>query len=210
MRPGPAEAGSGGRASVHTFYTTISNMQNGITPQADHYYHVYNRGVERRTLFLDRQDYGFFKSRLFRYAMANRTDILAYCIMPNHYHLLVHATEENALSKMIHRLQTSYAGYFNKRYNHSGYVFQGRYNAKEIRSTVYLAWLVCYIHLNPVDARLVSETEQWEHSSHIDFQKETNPLIQRKLIDIPYADILEEYLSRRQEKEKYISGYFLD
>jgi REP element-mobilizing transposase RayT len=185
-------------------------MSRRIKAQADHYYHINNRGVERRPIFLDRQDYGFFKARLKKYATECEVSVLAYCCMPNHYHLLIHAMKEDSLSKMLHRLQTSYAGYFNKRYSHSGYVFQGRYNGKEIRSTTYLAWLLCYIHLNPVDAGLVRHAEQWQYSDYSQYQKEPNPMVIKKLLDLTYADIMNEYLARRQEKEDLIREYFLD
>ncbi|MCI0611736.1 transposase [bacterium] len=83
------------------------------------------------TLFVDKQDYGFFVSRSRRYAKEFQVDLLSYCIMPNHYHFLVKVgTSDNALTKMMQGLQTSYAQYFNKRYRHSGYVFQGRYQRK--------------------------------------------------------------------------------
>ncbi|HSE42065.1 MAG TPA: transposase [Acidobacteriota bacterium] len=171
--------------------------------QTDYYYHVYNRGVERRTLFLDRQDYGLFKSRIYKYSVASKVSVFAYCVMPNHYHLLVQSNDETDLTKMIHRLQTSYAGYFNKRYKHSGYVFQGRYNCKKISTTTYLMWLTCYIHLNPVDSGLVTKPDLWPHSNYVDYLKDTNPLTANQLIEFSYKDIMEEYLNKRKEKEKY-------
>src|SRR5262245_29643574 len=122
-------------------------MSVQIKAEKGRYYHIFNRGVNRMQLFFDRKDYGFFKSKLIRYSKENQVCVLAHCLMPNHFHLLLHVQEsavEAALTKMMHRLQTSYALYFNKRYDHSGYVFQGRYSGKEVNTTKYLAWLVCY------------------------------------------------------------------
>lgn len=206
-RPGPAEAGSEGRASEQP-------MSVQLKSEKGHYYHIFNRGVDRRELFFDRRDYGFFRSRLIRYTKDNHLCILVHCLMPNHFHLLLHVEEsaiDNALAKMMHRLQTSYATYFNKRYDHSGYVFQGRYSGKEVNTTKYLAWLVCYIHLNPQDAGLSETFLDWEYSSHREYiNSPNNPLIEHKLIELSYSEILQEYLARREEKEKFLLDYKLD
>lgn len=178
------------------------------------YYHIYNRGVDRKQLFFDRRDYGFFKARLNRYATEYQICILAHCLMPNHFHLLLHIEDsagDNALPKMMHRLQTSYATYFNKRYNHSGYVFQGRYSGKQVSTTKYLAWLVCYIHLNPEDGGVIESFEDWEYSSHRNyFNVSNNPLLGHRLIELSYSEILKEYLARRKEKEDFLAQYMLD
>ena len=203
MKPGPAEAGREGRASK-----TIMSLQ--LKAEKGCYYHIFNRGVDRK----HRRDYGFFMARLIRYSKENQICILSHCIMPNHFHFLVHIEEsatDNALSKMMHRLQTSYAAYFNKRYNHSGYVFEGRYSGKQVTTTKYLAWLVCYIHLNPQDAGLTENFLDWEYSSHLEyFNSLNNPLMEHKLIDLSYSEILQEYLERRKEKTAFITDYMLD
>ena len=189
-------------------------MSAQIKAEKDHYYRIYNRGVNRMQLFFDRKDYGFFKSRLIRYSKENQLCILAHCLMPNHFHLLLHVEQsavDDVLTKMLHRLQTSYALYFNKRYDHSGYVFQGRYSGKEVNTTEYLAWLVCYIHLNPQDAGLIESFENWEYSTHRDYLGSLdNPLSEHKLIDLTYSEILKEYLGRRKEKEAFLVDYELD
>ncbi|MCI0444888.1 transposase [bacterium] len=178
------------------------------------YYHIYNRGVDRKQLFFDRKDYGFFSARLVRYSKDNQICILAHCIMPNHFHLLLHiedSANDNALPKMMHRLQTSYAVYFNKRYNHSGYVFQGRYSGKQVKTTKYLVWLVCYIHLNPQDGGVVENFQEWEYSSHAHYSSFlNNPLLNHKLIDLSYSEIIKEYLGRREEKKAFLEDYMLD
>jgi len=178
------------------------------------YYHIFNRGVDRKQLFFDRRDYGFFTARLIGYSKDHQICILAHCLMPNHFHFLVHVEEcaaNNALPKMMHRLQTSYASYFNKRYKHSGYVFQGRYSGKQVTTTTYLAWLVCYIHLNPQDGGVITSFQDWEYSSHREyFNSANNPLIGHKLIELSYLEILQEYLAKREEKEVFITDYMLD
>lgn len=77
-------------------------------------------------------------------------DIGAYCLMPNHFHLLLHEKTENGISLFMQKLTTAYTMYFNKKYDRSGGLFQGTYKAKHADSDIYLKYLFGYIHLNPV------------------------------------------------------------
>ena len=164
------------------------------------------------TLFLDKQDYGFFVSRLRKYAKEFQIDLLSYCVMPNHYHCLVKVgNSDGALTKMMQGLQTSYAQYFNKRYEHSGYVFQGRYQRKHVTSASYLLVLSCYIHANPVMAGIVRLAEEWEYSSHNQYRSGLiNQLVKDELVDLNYCEIFQEYLTKHQERSLYLENFLLD
>lgn len=139
----------------------------------DEYYHVYNRGTDRRQIFLDEEDHQRFISLLYlcnnavpthrsdltRHAFkdlfsipreATLTNIGAYCLMPNHFHLLLHEQSENGISTFMQKLSTAYAMYFNKRYERNGVLFQGKFKAVHLSRDTHLKYLFAYIHLNPL------------------------------------------------------------
>ncbi|MFA5773423.1 MAG: transposase [Candidatus Paceibacterota bacterium] len=129
------------------------------------YYHIYNRGVEKREIFLDKEDYFYFlkllyicnskKSIKLRKIEKNFergetiVNIGAYCLMPNHFHLLCHEKTENGISVFMKKLLTAYAMYFNKKYERNGVLFQGRFKSEHASTDKYLKYLYAYIHLNP-------------------------------------------------------------
>lgn len=137
------------------------------------YYHVYNRGTEKRLIFLDEADYTRFISLLYlcnsslsihRSDYANTplnilitlprekllVDIGAYCLMPNHFHLLLHEHIEGGISIFMQKISTAYTMYFNKRYERNGSLFQGRFQAEHLSTDNYLKYIFAYIHLNPI------------------------------------------------------------
>lgn len=138
--------------------------------QADQYYHVYNRGVAKRKIFLDTQDYQAFLRRLQlmllppkqanslqhgkqRIRLANFHGIIkleAFCLMPNHFHFMVYQTEPTALIEFMRTLSTSYSMYFNLKYKRVGHLFQGRFKAVTVDKDPYLMHLSRYIHSNPL------------------------------------------------------------
>jgi putative transposase len=131
------------------------------------YYHVYNRGVEKRIIFQDDQDYHVFLSYLKLYLsppppitqkqsnvwknnLFQEINLLAYCLMPNHFHLLIHQQSKQAINQFIQRIGTKYAMYFNKRYERKGTLFEGVYKAVLVEKDEQLLHLSRYIHLNPL------------------------------------------------------------
>lgn len=136
------------------------------------YYHVYNRGNNRQDIFLDRANYVFFLKRLRKYLIGLAADpwvtIVAYCLMPNHFHLLVQLHDE-LFSRRMQRHSISYTKAINKRYHRIGALYQGQFQAIHIDSNDYLLHLSRYIHLNPVTAHLVRRPEDWEFSSYREY-----------------------------------------
>ena len=128
------------------------------------YYHVYNRGNNFQSIFFERENYSHFLKLVRRYLVANEISVLAYCLMPNHYHLLVQC-DRDRLSESMQLLSLAYTKGMNKRFNRVGSLFQGRFKAVLVDSEEYLAHLVRYIHLNPVKAELVKTMQEWEFSS---------------------------------------------
>lgn len=132
----------------------------------DSYYHIYNRGVEKRKVFLDSQDYTVFLSLLKRhldnephrdksgrvYKQYKDVELLAFCLMPNHFHLLVYQGEDTqAYGRLLHSVSTAYTMYFNRRHKRVGYLFQGKFKAVKIDKEDYLQHISRYIHMNPKD-----------------------------------------------------------
>lgn len=125
----------------------------------DGYYHIYNRGVEKRNIFLDPQDYSVFLHYLKKYldpasgsdpkSLANEVDLLAFCLMPNHFHLLIKQSKKDGITKLMRAVTTCYVMYFNEKYQRVGTLFQGKYKAALVLEDIYLLHLTRYIHLNP-------------------------------------------------------------
>jgi REP-associated tyrosine transposase len=128
-------------------------------------YHVIVRGNQQRKTFRSEDDYNAYLDRLELYRTKYQLRIYAYCLMPNHVHLLVE-TSSVPLGKFMQGLQQSYTQYFNRRYRKVGHLFQGRYKAIICDKEKYLLALLRYIHLNPVRARLVKRPESYAHSGH--------------------------------------------
>ena len=131
-------------------------------------YHITARGNEQRDIFLEEGDWGRFLSLLKEVSQRYRAIIHAYCLMKNHYHLLLETTRAN-LSQVMHNLNTAYTVYFNRKYKRVGHLFQGRYRAILVEKESYLVELGRYIHLNPVRAKLVKRPQDWLFSSYRDY-----------------------------------------
>jgi putative transposase len=128
-------------------------------------YHVITRGNNRRQIFNSPADYEKFLSLLAIQKIKLPFFLYAYCLMSNHVHLLIER-QASAVGRIMHRLLTGYAQYYNRRYRRVGHLLQGRHKAILCQSDRYLSELVRYIHLNPVRARIVNKPENYEYSSH--------------------------------------------
>ncbi len=155
-------------------------------------YHVYNRGTDKRKIFSNNKDYERFLALLY---LSNGTsavhisnhqgstlmdllglekgnrlvDIGAYCLMPNHFHLLLRQRSENGISKFMQKLTTGYTMYFNTRYERNGTLFQGKFKSSHVAEDRYLKYLISYIHLNPKNYNV------HQYSSYLDFMDQKRP-----------------------------------
>ncbi|XWK86194.1 MAG: transposase [Phormidium sp.] len=164
--------------------------------QAGNYYHVYNRGNNRQAIFFERENYLYFLRQLRNYLITNGTDIIAYCLMPNHYHLLVYLQTDN-FSELMQAFSLSYTKSINKRYERVGSLFQGRFQAIHVDREEYLLYLTRYIHLNPVSANIVEKAEDWEFSSYqeyIDLRPGTLPKLERVRSQLSSADAYRSFV----------------
>ncbi len=129
-------------------------------------YHVINRGVEKRTIFLDRGDHLRFLELVDELKALYTFDIRAWCLMHNHYHLLVETKNEN-LSLIVKQLNHKYTIYFNRKYDRVGTLWQGRFKSWYVYDSRYLDVLIKYIERNPIKAGLCSRLGEYEWSSRI-------------------------------------------
>jgi putative transposase len=128
------------------------------------YYHVYARGINKQNLFLEDADYLYFLSLFERYlskcikisktgvgypSYSTNVELICYCLMSNHFHLLIYQKEAGIMSKLMRSIMTSYSRYFNLKYKRSGSVFESTYKASRIDQQSYLEHISRYIHLNP-------------------------------------------------------------
>lgn len=135
------------------------------------FYHVYNRGVNKQNIFRDAADKDYFLGLFERYlspkpvkhpkggvyrSYATELEILGFCLMDNHFHVLCYQVSQGALTEFIRALSTSYVSYFNKKYERRGPLFESRYKASAIHDPAYLEHISRYIHLNPADWRYYS------------------------------------------------------
>lgn len=159
------------------------------------YYHIYNRGVEKRLIFQDPLDYQIFIYYLFIYAvpldkvlleypelpirfysknLSLEVEVIAYCLMPNHFHLLVRQSTKNGVSKLLKQLTNAYTTYFNNKNQRVGGLFQGTFKAVEIDQLELLLHISRYIHLNPIVANLTSDYRHYKWSSLADYLDNKN------------------------------------
>lgn len=167
---------------------------------SDSYYHIYNRGVEKRDIFLDEQDCGVFLSYLKEYLLpkdkegllhqlsnpsvsymekdkilralrmnnfAEDIKLIAYCLMPNHYHFLLHQNSENGIDTFMNSFGSRYTRYFNKKHKRVGTLYQDVYKAVRVTSDEQLLHLTRYIHRNPLS--LASKGEVLQGSPHTSY-----------------------------------------
>lgn len=151
-------------------------------------YHIYNRGVEKRNIFNNSLDYKTFLSILESYMEPktlfiagshknqiaswrskleeNEIEILCFCLMPNHFHLLLKQNSKDGVTRFMRRISNAYVSYFNKKHDRVGTLFQGKFKAVLIDKDAYLLHLSRYIHLNPLEVRPLTELHNYPHSSY--------------------------------------------
>jgi REP element-mobilizing transposase RayT len=122
------------------------------------------RGINRQDIFYDDEDFQRFLETLGQMKLEQQFEIYGYCLMSNHIHLLIREKKDH-ISRIMSRIGTSYAWWYNRKYNRSGHVFQGRYGSECVEDDKYLLTVIRYIHNNPVKAGMVSDPEHYKWSS---------------------------------------------
>lgn len=131
-------------------------------------YHITSRGDDRKRLYLSKYDYEKFLEYLLKAKEKYNFYVYAYCLMSNHYHLLIETKKPN-LSRIMQYINTSYSVYYNRKRKRSGHVFQGRYKSIIVEGDSYFLELTRYIHLNPVRAGMSETPEGYKWSSYNEY-----------------------------------------
>jgi putative transposase len=174
------------------------------------YYHIFNRGVEKRKIFDSESDYKRFRSSLKNF---NSTDpawkiewakekgeilkgkalveIVAYCLNPNHFHLLLKQARDNGISDFMRKLGTGHTMYFNKRYDRSGVLFQGKFKSVRIQNNNHLLYLSTYINCNS-EIHKIARAEEYKWCSFGEYLSREKILCNKKIILSQFRDA-EEY-----------------
>jgi len=206
------------------------------------FYHIYNRGVEKRIIFKDEKDYKVFLSYIKEYLLSrpeisphegltlkgqtftwtprqpknyhDRLELHAYCLMPNHFHLLIKQMDKSSIKEFMQSLGTRYIMYFNKRYNRVGSLFQGRYKTSIVNNDSYILHLSRYIHLNPSEYTddlanayssygdyLGQRNTKWVKTEFIlkYFSRSTNPMFNR-------TNSYKDFVENHEKNSKTILG----
>ncbi|MSM40404.1 MAG: transposase [Geobacter sp.] len=131
-----------------------------------HFYHIINRGNGRQEVFHKPEDYAAFVGLLHESADRFTVGVYAWCLMPNHFHLLVQPEQAECLSAWMQWLMTSHVRRYHRHYRTSGHVWQGRYKSFIIQDDTHLITVARYIEGNPVRSGLVNRAAEWPWSSH--------------------------------------------
>ena len=148
--------------------------QDEITWLPGQYYHLYNRGARRLTIFREEVNYRFVLERMKKYGKLFTLSIIAYCLMPNHYHVLVRQNGLAPAGWLVQRTFNSYSKVYNKLYQQSGTLFEGRYKAVLVNEERYLRHLCYYIHANPVKDGITHQIEAWPYANYLEWIGQRN------------------------------------
>lgn len=193
-------------------------MQRKIVFSIGEYYHVYSRGVEKRIIFIDESDRKRFLALLFvsnsvetihlsdhgseattifsLQRSSTLVDIGAYCLMPNHFHILLYEKMQDGISLFMKKLLTSFSMYFNKKYERSGPLFVKPFKAAHVTEDKYLKYLFSYIHLNP--AKIVEPA--WRDLGVRDLAK-----VKKFITDYAYSSLQDYTVDKKRIQHQVIN-----
>lgn len=189
-------------------------VRNSVkTYGSDQYYHVYNRGANKQDIFLEDTDYFYFLSLFKRHLgkddvidksgrvirkYYDQIELTAFCLMPNHFHLLVFLKEPEGLVHLMRSVIVAYSMYFNKKYGRVGGLFQGVFLASRIDSDFYLWHVSRYIHLNPLDIGKDFRTYPYSSIDYFAGNKNAQWLSPGRLVDST---------KERQDYQEFVADY---
>lgn len=188
---------------------------------SDNFYHLFDRGVEKRIIFSDDRDYQRFLQTLYYYQFNgpkpqfstqqrfrdhsfNKNpkiiEIICYCLMPNHLHLLIKQLRDGGIKEFMQKVINSYTKYYNIKHNRVGHLFQGTFKAVPIEDDEQLLHVSRYIHLNPYVSNLTKDLKTYPHSSYPAFIDLSNDILLTK------EPVLDFFKDASKYKE-FVSGH---
>lgn len=218
--------------------------------QNDYFYHIYNRGIDKRNIFMDEKDYIRFlrsmrelntskvieslyrlnqirrrEAKLLRFETNRRSlassdeplvEFIAYCLNPNHFHIMVRQSAEQGITKFMHKLSTAYTKYFNNKYNRSGSLFQETYKATQVKTDEYILYLSAYINGNS-EIHKIAKAKNYKWCSYPDYLgKRKGVLCQKNAIlkDFKnigeYKNLVGTIIKESQQRKSDIKKYLLE
>jgi len=168
--------------------------------RAGHIYHLYNRGINRQPIFFCDDNWAYFINQLRLYFRPAWIDILAYCLMPTHYHLMVYLKIDDLSTRVMQPFSVSYTKAINRQQERVGPLFQGPFRAVWVDQDSYLMHLSRYIHMNPVTAGLAARPEDWVFSSYRDY-------IGLRDGTLPVPDLVLSQFPSRQAYQAFVESY---
>lgn len=208
----------------YNFYVNNRDYKNFSCGEV---YHIYNRGVNKDDIFRNQDDYQLFlfrlKENLFpnlikterlskiknrrKMLPPNSFDLICFCLMPNHFHLLIQQKTDLPITKLISKICTSYSMIFNKKYERVGAVFQDQFKSVRIENNEQLLWTSYYIHKNPIESGLVENLQGYRWSSFSEYFNSFNKWTMCKKDIITKQFHTEDmYLKYFSDKEKGAPG----
>lgn len=167
------------------------------------YYHIYNRGAHRVSIFYETDNYLFVLGKMKRYVRALQVTPIAYSLLPNHYHLLTRQDGEQRAGLLPQLVFNSYSKAYNRRYNHSGTLFEGSYRIILVEEETHLLHLCRYVHANPVKHGLVDRPEDWPYSNYLEWIG----LRQGTMVD---REFVRRYFPEAGAYEEFVWAYLLN
>lgn len=190
-------------------------MKNSLAPlESGQFYHIYNRGNNKETLFRNDGNYTFFLNKWRKY-LSDYLEVWAYCLMPNHFHFLIQIKHKkdlapyskdqkttDLLSNQFRKLFISYTKSFNKVHNRTGSLFQKRFKRKKLDSQNHLLHLIHYIHHNPIHHKFAGSYTDWLYSSYSAIAGEQpTQIVKQKVLDLFNGK--DSFISYHQEMKNY-------
>ncbi len=154
------------------------------------YYHIYNRGNNKENIFKEDINYVYFIELIKRYLLET-IEIYAFCLLPNHFHLLIKFKETNEIStnakdkkthQVLSNMFNAYTKAINKKYNRTGSLFQEHLQRKKVKNEEYLKELVLYIHLNPEKHKIISNFRDYRYSSYLSYVSNNQTNIKKEYV----------------------------
>lgn len=170
-------------------------------------FHIMSQGINKEYIFEKEQDKRKYRKLIFLYNDEFNIEIIAYCIMGNHVHLLIKSDRIENMSNFMHQINMQYALYYNKNRNRVGYVFRGRYKSEQISTEKYLINCIHYIHNNPIKAHICREKLEYLYSSY-NYKIKENQVIdkswRKKYYNTKYENRNISFIATEEEKEQDI------